>query len=806
MTPSRTQRPKLLVAVVVLLLGGQAPVSAQVEPPGRDELTYVSDHVLVELKPGFRPSGLLGERSEPVLERWHVVPVGPGEDPAEMIETLASLPGVEQVALDYVIQLDPEFRPVPLGHVDPVEVNDPFHGFQWHFPAVQLDEAWALSTGSGVVVAVVDTGISQAGEDLLCHTFVSPYNAITGTPGAAAATDDYGHGTHVAGTVAQCTNNGVGVAGVAFDASLMPVKVLDSTGSGTVSSLASGIDWARTHGADVINMSLGFDDPEFTHPMIDDAIEAAAADGIVLVAASGNSNWPTVAYPASHPDVIAVGATELNNTRAFYSNRGSDLDLVAPGGNLFNDHNGDGQRDGVLQETFCFASLSNNCPPSVTGDTGFTYYWLHGTSMATPHVAGAAAILLSMDPSLDPADLKEILECSALDLGTPGFNTSYGHGLIQIHDALFSLTEPDTTPPVWPSGASLTFSDLSGTSVRLSWPAAHDIGCVDRYRIYRDGKQVGTTGPSTTSRTVSGLEPATSYTFQVRAEDVAGNLGPALTASVTTLDTIPPVWGGTAELAVERFGETRLDLVWDEASDNVGVTGYRLRLDGTTVATTTGRKATVTGLQPGTAYAFEVVARDEAGNLSVPLKATLRTARSFTDTPGHTFYNDILWMSGMDITRGCNPPVNDLFCPDDPVTRGQMGAFIVRALGLTSNTHPGFVDVPSGSTFAQDIGKLATAGITRGCNPPVNDRFCPDDPVTRAQMAAFVVRSLELTTNTHPGFVDVPSDSTFAQDIGRLATAGITRGCNPPVNDRFCPNDPITRGQLAAFFHRALGR
>jgi hypothetical protein len=134
-----------------------------------------------------------------------------------------------------------------------------------------------------------------------------------------------------------------------------------------------------------------------------------------------------------------------------------------------------------------------------------------------------------------------------------------------------------------------------------------------------------------------------------------------------------------------------------------------------------------------------------------------------------------------------------------------MAAFLVRALGLTADTHPGFVDVGSSSTFVDDIGKLATAGITRGCNPHGNDRFCPDDSVTRAQMAAFLVRALGLTADTHPGFVDVGSSSTFVDDIGKLATAGITLGCNPPDNDRFCPDQPVTRGQLAAFLKRALG-
>jgi hypothetical protein len=184
----------------------------------------------------------------------------------------------------------------------------------------------------------------------------------------------------------------------------------------------------------------------------------------------------------------------------------------------------------------------------------------------------------------------------------------------------------------------------------------------------------------------------------------------------------------------------------------------------------------------------------------------VQTAQAFTDTARHTFYNDILWMSGRGVTRGCNPPANDRFCPDDLVTRGQLAAFLVRALGLAANDHPGFVDVAPTSTFADDIGKLATAGITRGCNPPTNDRYCPDDSVTRAQVAAFIVRALTLTAITHAGFDDVPASSTFADDIGKLATAGITRGCNPPANDRFCPDDPITRGELTAFFHRALGR
>ncbi|MGH8945784.1 MAG: S-layer homology domain-containing protein, partial [Acidimicrobiia bacterium] len=207
---------------------------------------------------------------------------------------------------------------------------------------------------------------------------------------------------------------------------------------------------------------------------------------------------------------------------------------------------------------------------------------------------------------------------------------------------------------------------------------------------------------------------------------------------------------------------------------------------------------------PGQSYLIEVRAGDAAGNWSDPLSGVFRTLGGLKDIEGHLFYHDILWMWDQGITRGCNPPVNDLFCPDNAVTRETMAAFLVRALGLTENDHPGFNDVAPGSTFANDIAKLATAGITKGCNPPANDRFCPKDPVTRETMAAFLVRALGLTDNARSGFDDVSPRSTFASDIGRLATAEITKGCNPPANDHFCPAGVVTRGQLAAFLHRAL--
>ncbi|HUG08106.1 MAG TPA: S8 family serine peptidase [Acidimicrobiia bacterium] len=684
----------LLVVLTVLLLtaSGVPSIAARQATPTMgqaavDDLSHARDHVLVKLSPGHHRG--LSDAGVAIHERWRTHPVPPGRTPIETVEALLKQPGVETAELDYEFQIAPQPEVSALDLTDLAAPNDPYLSNQWHLPAIQAIDAWSVSSGSGVVVAVVDSGVSLGGEDLDCHTFVFPYNAITGTTGVSAVEDDNGHGTHVTGTVAQCTNNGVGVAGVAFNASLMPIKALNG-GLGFASDVARGVDWARSRGANVINLSLG---GSFKSPMLDEAIEAAADAGIVVVAAAGNDGGGSVLYPANHPDVIAVGATDPNNQRAFFSNTGSDLDLVAPG-------------VCVLQETFD-QSGNNGCPSPIPVSNGWGYYFLNGTSMAAPHVSAAAALLLAVEPSLNPDSVRNALVKTALDLGAPGFDNAYGHGLIQVHKAL-------------------------------------------------------------------------------------------------GFDLVRPTWPGDAELTVTRFGETSLTLSWSAASDDVGVTGYLVREAGTPGSTTTSRQTTVTGLQSGSQYVFEVLARDKAGNWSDPLKATVRTARAFSDTPGHTFYNDILWMSGMDITRGCNPPVNDLFCPDDPVTRGQMAAFIVRALGLKANTHPSFDDVSSENTFHADIGKLATAGITKGCNPPANNLYCPDDPVTRAQMSAFVVRALGLKANTHPGFVDVPSSHTFHADIGKLATAGITRGCNPPANDRFCPDEPITRGQLAAFFHRAL--
>jgi hypothetical protein len=173
----------------------------------------------------------------------------------------------------------------------------------------------------------------------------------------------------------------------------------------------------------------------------------------------------------------------------------------------------------------------------------------------------------------------------------------------------------------------------------------------------------------------------------------------------------------------------------------------------------------------------------------------------FTDTDGSVFEADIDWLAAEGITKGCNPPKNDKFCPDGEVTRGQMAAFLVRALKLPAASEDHFDD-DTASIFEDDINRLAEAGITKGCNPPDNTSYCPNGKVTRGQMAAFLGRAYDLPSTTIHPFNDTAT-TIFKADIDRLAAAGITKGCNPPTNNMYCPSGLVTRGQMAAFLHRA---
>lgn len=171
----------------------------------------------------------------------------------------------------------------------------------------------------------------------------------------------------------------------------------------------------------------------------------------------------------------------------------------------------------------------------------------------------------------------------------------------------------------------------------------------------------------------------------------------------------------------------------------------------------------------------------------------------------HPFTGDIAWMGTMGVTAGCNPPIGNRFCPDRPATRGEVAAFLVRALGYTDDRGGDLFIDDDESIFETDIDRLKAAGVALGCNPPDNSKYCPDDHVTRGQMAAFLVRALGYTDDGGGNLFVDDDDSIFEADIDKLGTAGVTLGCNPPDNTKYCPASYVTRGQMAAFLHRALG-
>ena len=188
--------------------------------------------------------------------------------------------------------------------------------------------------------------------------------------------------------------------------------------------------------------------------------------------------------------------------------------------------------------------------------------------------------------------------------------------------------------------------------------------------------------------------------------------------------------------------------------------------------------------------------------LAAALLGALPPGGTFVDDDGSVHEGNIEAIAAESITKGCNPPANDRYCPGEGVTRGEMAGFLTRATDLEPTDGDQFTDDRE-HTFEDDINSMATAGIAKGCNPPDNDRFCPDREMIRGEMAAMLVRAFDYPPGGHDQFTD-DAGHTFEDDINRLAAAGITKGCNPPVNDEFCPDETITRAEMATFLARAL--
>ncbi len=288
--------------------------------------------------------------------------------------------------------------------------NDPLYDKQWNLHSIGLEAGWTDTKGSGTTVAVIDTGITQV-TDLKQTKFVPGYDFVNDRE---TALDDNGHGTHVAGTIAQSTNNEYGVAGIAYEANLMPLKVLSASGGGEVADIAEAIRFAADHGADVINMSLGGGGES---QVMEDAIDYAHRKGVVIIAAAGNSGQNAASYPARYPHVVGVAALDATGQKAAYSNFGAGVDLSAPGGALSDDNTA----GGILQQTI-----------DPQGGEVFAAY--QGTSMAAPHVAGVAALVKAAGVKA-PEDVAKVLKQSARQVEDDALN-HFGAGKLDAAAAV----------------------------------------------------------------------------------------------------------------------------------------------------------------------------------------------------------------------------------------------------------------------------------------------------------------------------------------------------------------------------------
>lgn len=302
--------------------------------------------------------------------------------------------------------------------------NDTYYEQQWALDAIQLEDAWETTTGSSeIIVAVLDSGAEMDHPDLLGN-LVAGYDFIDGDN---EPWDDLGHGTHVASVIGGLTNNGEGTAGINWHIKVMPIKVLNERGVGSVQHIIEGIEWAVDHGADIINLSLGSPDTSIALRLA--VRRAVDIEGIVVVAASGNEyeEGNPVSYPAAYREVIAVGATDEEGNHAPFSSSGNHLDVAAPGIE-------------ILAATW-------------TG-SGAEYAYYTGTSMSAPIVSGVVGLMLAVDGELSPQRVSSILTSNAQDVGAAGWDEFTGYGIVNAGASMRDVSRGIASPTAIPTATA----------------------------------------------------------------------------------------------------------------------------------------------------------------------------------------------------------------------------------------------------------------------------------------------------------------------------------------------------------------
>jgi serine protease len=426
-------------------VSADAPLARPRREPGTQApLPYIPGHIVVKFSADVteRAMGVLAVRAggHRVVVPHHAdfvyVEIDRHADPFAAAATLAGQPGV--------VYAEPDARVVPL-----FRPNDPLYEYQWHFHKLDMERTWRINQGArpAVTVAVIDTGVAYLDRGAFARA--PELNGSAFARGYDFVWDDDepldldGHGTHVTGTIAQVTNNNVGVAGMAFNVTIMPIKTiftdwdeeLDAPYPYGASTTARGIRFAADNGAKVINLSLGSFLP---NTATRDALAYAIGKGVFIAIAAGNDgdgrNRPS--YPAVYArdldGAIAVGAVDFDLRRAYYSNVNDYVEIVAPGGDVTQDRNADGYGDGVLQQTLDFDEVE------VGRFNRFAYIFDQGTSMATAHVSGFAALLIDQGVT-SPLAVEAAIKRFATDIGPPGRDNETGHGLLNPRATIFGL-------------------------------------------------------------------------------------------------------------------------------------------------------------------------------------------------------------------------------------------------------------------------------------------------------------------------------------------------------------------------------
>ena len=584
---------------------------------------FVPNEIIVKFKPGVSHENIKAINDRHGTSEIYTSPfagfkrlrIPNGKTVPEMVEIFAKNPNVEYAepnsnAYEFSIPNDPLYS--YQWHLDDSFVPNPYGGTNGG--GINIDPARAITNGSRVIVAVLDTGVAyenygiyMIAPDLANTNFVQGYDFVNGD---IHPNDDNAHGTHVAGTIAQSTNNRLGVAGVAPGSSIMPVKVLDNNGEGTLAWLVDGIYYATNHNAKVISMSLGWPPGYFPGVSLTDALDYAYNNGVTCVAAAGNDGRNIVSYPAAYDTCIAVGATRYDETKPRYSNYGSALDISAPGGDTGIDQNSDTYGDGVLQNTF---------NPNTKNPADFSYWFFDGTSMATPHVSGVAALLISKGiattgVATTPDDVRAALQSTAEDKGTPGWDNTYGWGIVDAAAALAYASGPIDNPPSVSITNPSDGATVSGT-LDITAEASDDVGVVQVDFYY------GTT--------LIGSDTTSPYSVSWDSRTVADG-SYTLTAKVT--DSVPHQTSDSISVLVDNVNEPPIANAGIDRSAFIGNTinfdaSGSSDPDGTIVSYDWNFGDSYTGTGVTTSHIYTV-----AGTYTVTLTVTDNDGSSSIDT------------------------------------------------------------------------------------------------------------------------------------------------------------------------------